>query len=187
MVNNALKRQAIFLDRDGVIIRAIIQEGKPHPPSTIGEVEILPGVKEGLAILNRAGFLLIIVSNQPDVARGILQKSFVEQINNSLLNSLPIDDVWVCYHSDQDNCICRKPAPGLLLGAAKKWDIDLEMSYMIGDRWRDILAAKNAGCKSILINNSYTEKQIIADICANSLYDAAQIITEQGNDYESHR
>ncbi len=152
------KRRAVFLDRDGVLNRAIMWDGHPHPPATLDELEILPGVPEALGALKSAGFLLIGVTNQPDVARGTLQRRAVEDINAALNAALPLDGIRVCYHDDRDGCNCRKPLPGLLTGAADELDIDLPTSFMIGDRWKDIQAGHYAGCRSILIDWGYHEE-----------------------------
>ena len=152
------KYRAVFLDRDGVINKAIIKSGKPHPPNNIEELDIPKDIQKALFALKKAGFLLIVVTNQPDVARGIQQKEVVETINTTLLSTLPIDDIFVCYHDDSDGCTCRKPMPGLLYHAADKYQIDLASSFMIGDRWKDIEAGRRAGCVTILIDHHYAEE-----------------------------
>ena len=152
-----MKRKAVFLDRDGVINEAIIRNGRPYPPSSLAELKIVNGAKEVLSALHQDGFLLILVTNQPDVARGITDKKVVEEIHAFLLGQLPIDDIFVCYHDDKDKCNCRKPLPGLILQAVTKYNIDLNSSYMIGDRWRDVEAGKSAGCKTIWLNANYDE------------------------------
>jgi D-glycero-D-manno-heptose 1,7-bisphosphate phosphatase len=171
--------KAIFLDRDGVINQAIVKDGKPYPPSSLAELKIIDGVKEALDILHHAGFLLILVTNQPDVARGTCDKSTVEAINNALLCQLPLDDVFVCYHDDKDRCDCRKPMPGLILQAVAKYGIKLADSFMVGDRFRDIDAGKNAGCKTIWINAGYDEPKtkIKPDFEVRSLKEAAVLIS----------
>ena len=152
------QRRAVFLDRDGVLNAAIISEGKPYPPKSIKELIILPDVPEALIRLKKAGYLLVAVTNQPDVARGIATKAEVNKINHRLRTYLLLDDFRVCFHDDKDKCFCRKPLPGLLLDAARKYDICLKNSFMIGDRWRDIEAGHRATCKTIWINNNYDEK-----------------------------
>ena len=145
-------QQAVFLDRDGVINRAVIREGKPYPPDSLNELEIPPENKPALDALNQVGFLLIGITNQPDVARGKQRKEVVEEINHYIKSILPITEIYVCYHDKPDHCNCRKPLPGLLLKAAKIHHIDLNQSIMIGDRWKDIEAGQNAGCKTIFID-----------------------------------
>ncbi len=152
-----MKNCAVFLDRDGVLNAAIIKNGKPYSPASIAELTIPPDVPAALKKLKSAGFYLIGATNQPDVARGKMQKSTVEEINNMLLKQLPLDDLFVCYHDDQDDCDCRKPKSGLLLQAAEKYQLSLTDSFMVGDRWRDIEAGQAAGCQTIWIDNHYTE------------------------------
>ena len=173
-------RRAVFLDRDGVINQAIVINGKPHPPANLQALEILPGVASALQSLSAAGFLLIVITNQPDVARGITPKAQVETINQYLATTLPIDEFRTCFHDDNDNCLCRKPMPGGLLAAAKTHHIDLNNSFMIGDRWRDIEAGERAGCRTIFINYDYDEKQPLSmNYTVKTLTEAAQIILKQ--------
>jgi D-glycero-D-manno-heptose 1,7-bisphosphate phosphatase len=150
--------RAVFLDRDGVLNRAVIRGGKPYPPASLGELEIPPDVPGALAALKERGFLLLVVTNQPDVARGSQQRAVVERMHEALRAALPIDDFFVCYHDDKDICDCRKPKPGLLLQAARKYGLELRSSYLIGDRWRDIDAGQAAGCSTIWIDRGYTER-----------------------------
>jgi D-sedoheptulose 7-phosphate isomerase len=152
------KRRAVFLDRDGVINRAFVRGGKPFPPATLQELEILPGVPEALHELKQHGYELLVVTNQPDVARGTQSQQTIDAMHQALRARLPLDDILVCYHTDQDKCDCRKPLPGMLLEAARKHNIDLAASFMVGDRWRDIEAGYNAGCKTILIDYGYSER-----------------------------
>jgi D-glycero-D-manno-heptose 1,7-bisphosphate phosphatase len=152
-------QRAVFLDRDGVINRAVVRDGKPYPPVNLTTLEILPGVLEAMHALREAGWLLIVVTNQPDVARGTTPRADVEAINQHLLECLPIDEFRSCYHDSSDGCSCRKPLPGALLAAAAVHDIDLSASYMVGDRWRDTAAGERAGCKTIFIDYGYAEKQ----------------------------
>lgn len=176
----ALMARAVFLDRDGVINRALVRDGKPYPPRNIGELEILPGVAEALQRLHNAGFKLIVVTNQPDVARGTQTRAVVEKINAALQSRLPIDEFRVCHHDDADQCACRKPKAGALLQSAEKFGIDLKASFMIGDRWRDIEAGQNAGCKTILIDYHYVEtKHIEPDYRVRDLTEAANWILKQ--------
>jgi D-glycero-D-manno-heptose 1,7-bisphosphate phosphatase len=151
-------RRAAFLDRDGVINRCVVRRGRPRPPASLAEVEILPGVGEALLALKAQGFLTLVVTNQPDVARGATPRQLVEQINAHLGRRLALDHFFVCYHDDADQCACRKPRPGLLLRAADGLEIDLAGSYMIGDRWRDVEAGANAGCRTILIDYGHAER-----------------------------
>ena len=173
-------RRAVFLDRDGVLNRAIVREGKPYPPANVSEMQILPGVEEALAALRAAGFLLIVVTNQPDVARGATTREAVEQINAALGAALPIDEFRTCFHDSGFGCECRKPKPGALLAAAALHDIDLRESYMVGDRWRDAEAGQRAGCKTIFIDYGYQEKQPEhVDYHVKSLLEATQFMVRK--------
>jgi len=170
-----LKRHAVFLDRDGVLNRTYLHsDGKTHPPASPEELEVLPGVPEACVTLRRAGYLMIVVTNQPDVARGIQRQEVVEAIHAELLRHLPLDEVRVCYHDNRDNCSCRKPKPGLLLSASLAWGIDLSQSFMVGDRWIDIEAGLSAGCKTILIGTMAPDAdRSKPDLQAASLLEAA--------------
>lgn len=153
------QRRAVFLDRDGVINRPIIHHGKPYPPTRLKELEVLPGVREALARLRDAGFRLVVVTNQPDVARGTQRREVVDAIHAWLAAALPIDEFRVCAHDEDDECACRKPKPGLLEAAAEERDINLTASFMIGDRWRDVEAGRRAGCTTIFIDQGYDEQR----------------------------
>jgi D-glycero-D-manno-heptose 1,7-bisphosphate phosphatase len=151
------QRRAVFLDRDGVLLRANVREGFPYPPNGFNEFEILTGVPEALAELRGAGFVLIVVTNQPDVATGKQRREVVEAMHDMLRRELPLDDIEVCFHTDSDNCICRKPKPGMMLAAGARWSIDLKGSYVVGDRWRDVDSGHASGCTPIFIERNYRE------------------------------
>jgi D-glycero-D-manno-heptose 1,7-bisphosphate phosphatase len=152
-------RRAVFLDRDGVLNRALVRDGKPYPPSSLAELEILPGAAEACAKLKQAGFLLVVATNQPDVARGKMSREVVESLHAHLSRALPLDRIEVCYHAGHgaSDCDCRKPRPGMLLRAARELNIDLQRSFMVGDRWRDIDCGHAAGCTTILVDYAYNE------------------------------
>lgn len=149
--------RAVFLDRDGVITRAHVRDGKPYAPLSRADVDLVPGVADALDRLHEAGLLLIVVTNQPDVARGRASRAAVEAIHAGLRAELPLDDIHVCYHDDADECACRKPAPGMLYAAAVAHEIALARSYLVGDRWRDIAAGQRAGCTTILVDSGHEE------------------------------
>ena len=172
-----MSRKAVFLDRDGVINRAFVREGKPYPPAGIAELEILPGVAEALQRLSAAGYYLAVVTNQPDVSRGKATRASIEAIHDILRERLPVDEVRVCYHDDRDECPCRKPAPGMILDAAREAGIDLPSSYMVGDRWRDVEAGRRAGCVTVFVDHGYTETEPVSpDLRVSSLAEAADRI-----------
>jgi D-glycero-D-manno-heptose 1,7-bisphosphate phosphatase len=172
-----LAKRAIFLDRDGVLNRALVLNGKPYPPGSLDNLVILPGVTAALNKLKEAGFLLIVVTNQPDVSRGKVTKESIEAINTFLCETLPIDDFRTCYHDDSDCCNCRKPKPGALIDASRLHGIDLKSSFMVGDRWRDIEAGHAAGCKTIFLDYGYSERRPLTPYyCVNTLEQAIPYI-----------
>jgi len=154
--------RAVFLDRDGVINRALEKQSKPYPPTSLAAFEILPEVPEACAKLKAAGFLLVVATNQPDVGRGTLKQAVVEKIHAHMTAQLPIDRVEVCYHAGQglSKCDCRKPKPGMLLHAARELGIDLAQSWMVGDRWRDIDCGRRAGARTVFIDFGYAEELV---------------------------
>lgn len=169
--------RAVFLDRDGVINRAQVRDGKPYPPATLAELDILPDVPAALAALKRAGFLLIVVTNQPDVARGTQRRETVDAMHARLTAALPIDAFRVCDHDDGDGCACRKPKPGMLLDAARDYGIAPERSFLVGDRWRDVEAGRRAGCSTVFVDRGYDEpRPEHPDATVGSLQEAADWI-----------
>lgn len=152
-------RRAVFLDRDGVINRAVVRGGLPYPPGRTEDLEILPGVPEALSRLHDAGFRLVVVTNQPDVVRGTQRREVIDAMHASLAAALPLDDIRVCYHDDPDDCACRKPKPGMLEDAARDAGVDLTRSFMVGDRWRDVDAGRRAGCTTIFVDHNYAERR----------------------------
>lgn len=161
MGEHEVKRRAVFLDRDGVLNSPVVRDGLPFPPASIEEFELYPGTAEGCAQLKAAGFVLIVVSNQPDVGRGTQSREAVEAMHARLRAAVPaLDAVEVCYHggsSHGDACDCRKPKPGMLFRAAAERGIDLKRSFLIGDRWRDVDCAHAAGCRAVFIDHGYRE------------------------------
>jgi D-glycero-D-manno-heptose 1,7-bisphosphate phosphatase len=151
-ITSTVAARVVFLDRDGVLNRAIYRDRVPHPPDTLEALEILPGVPDSLARLRDAGFRLVVVTNQPDVARGKQRREVVEAMHARLLSILPLDEIRVCYHDDADGCACRKPGPALLTQGGP---VDFARSVMVGDRWRDVEAGRAAGCATVLIDTGY--------------------------------
>jgi D-glycero-D-manno-heptose 1,7-bisphosphate phosphatase len=152
-------RRAVFLDRDGVLNAPVIREGKPFPPDSLAALRILPSVKESLSRLRAAGYLTIVVTNQPDVATGKQRIEVVEAMHDRLRRELPLDGVAVCYHTDEQKCDCRKPKAGMLLRAANDHDIDLPRSFLVGDRWRDVAAGQAVGCSCFFVDHGYDERR----------------------------
>jgi len=175
-------RQAVFLDRDGVINKAFFIDGTPVPPKDLSEVEVLAGVKEAIELLIKYNFEIVVVTNQPDVARGVTSRDSVEAINAFLGKELGIQHFSICIHEDSNGCDCRKPKPGLILSAAKEFDIDLTKSFMVGDRWRDVSAGQAAGCKCFFIDYGYEEKSPVLPFTkVSSLMEATLLILENSN------
>jgi D-glycero-D-manno-heptose 1,7-bisphosphate phosphatase len=173
----AVPTKAVFLDRDGVLNEALIRDGKPFSPMTIAEVIVPPDVPGALCRLRQNGFHLVMVTNQPNIARGSQSRQSVHLINQYLLQTLQLQAAEICEHDDGDNCDCRKPKPGMLLRAANRDHIALTESFMIGDRWRDIEAGRRAGCRTILIGNGYGEElKSTPDAFVATLGDAAECI-----------
>jgi D-glycero-D-manno-heptose 1,7-bisphosphate phosphatase len=177
-----MTRPAVFLDRDGVINRAFMRDGMPFPPQSLQELEILPGVSDALVALKAHGYSIVVVTNQPDVARGTSSKEAIEGIHGRLKDELAIDAILTCFHDDSADCECRKPKPGLLLQAARNLGIDLSASFMVGDRWRDMEAGKRAGCRTFFVDRSYLERQPVAyEFRVGSLIEASAMILGQAN------
>jgi len=180
---HTIKQRAVFLDRDGVINCAVVRDGKPYPPYSKDELQIPSDVPEALARLQTEGFRLMVVTNQPDVARGIQTRAGVEGIHQAILDfGLPIDSFRVCYHDDCDDCDCRKPKPGMLIDVAREQGLVLGDCFMVGDRWRDIAAGRQAGCKTILIDYDYDEIEFCEPhVRVHSLSEAVDWILTQSS------
>lgn len=172
-----LTRRAVFLDRDGTLNRAVVRDGRPFPPASLAELEMLPGVEQALEDLRGAGFMNIVITNQPDVVTGKLPLEAVEAIHAWMLEHLAIDEIRACYETEDQATGRYKPAPGMLLEAARAHGIDLARSHMIGDRWRDVGAGKAAGCFTYYLRNDYEERKPEGpDETVGSLVEAARII-----------
>jgi len=167
-----------FLDRDGVLNACSVDaDGVPHPPLHASEIVILDGVDSACARLREAGYLLVCVTNQPDVSRGVQTRERIEAINAMLVDTLKLDAIYVCYHDNKDNCDCRKPKPGMLLQAMHDFSIDPARSFMVGDRSGDILAGAAARVRTFLIDRAYSKReQCQPDFVVESLSEAADIV-----------
>ncbi len=170
-------RRAVFLDRDGVLNRAFVRDGKPFPPARPEEFELLPGVVDACRLLKAAGYLLVVATNQPDVGRGTQSRETVEEMHCRLREWLPLDDIRVCYDGGGEASGFLKPAPGMLLSAAAEWGIDLGRSFMVGDRWRDVDCGVAAGCATIFVEHGYCEDlRQKPDYRVENLMEAARLI-----------
>ena len=154
-----MKNKAIFIDRDGVINKVIMRNEEPSSPWKLEEFEIFPNVKECLETFKEMGFLNIVFTNQPDISRGFLKMEDLEKMHKIISETLPVDEIKFCPHDNKDNCSCRKPKPGLILEAVKKWSIDLKKSYVVGDGWKDIEAGETVGCRTFLLRREYNKNR----------------------------
>ena len=179
--------RAVFLDRDGVLNQALVSNGKPGAPRNLDEFVIPPDRLACLKELKRWGFALIVVTNQPDFARGRQPLVALEEMHRRLQAVLPVDDVLVCLHDQADNCQCRKPRPGLLMEAQRRHDLDLSRSFLIGDRWKDVDAGNAAGCKTVFIDYNYHERGPSTEpsVRVSSLRGAVNWIGAQGMNKEA--
>jgi D-glycero-D-manno-heptose 1,7-bisphosphate phosphatase len=166
--------RAVFLDRDGVIIRTDVRDGKPYAITSLDALDVLDGAEDAVRRLKQAGFATIVVTNQPDVAAGKVTRDVVEAINAELMEKLEIDEIKTCFDIAAP---CYKPKPGMLLEAARDHDITLDRSYLVGDRWRDVGAGKAAGCMTVFIDMGYAEQLSDApDVTVGSVAEAADFI-----------
>ncbi len=170
--------KAVFLDRDGIINKVLIKDGKPFSPRTMQEFEWEEGVRKAIKKLKDHGFLVIVVTNQPDIAREKMSHEALEAMTNKLYSTLHVDAVLICPHDDKDGCSCRKPNAGMLLEATKKWRIDCQRSFMIGDGWKDMGAGRAAGCTNIMLDRTYNQ-EVDCDYRIKSLAEAVDIIINQ--------
>jgi D-glycero-D-manno-heptose 1,7-bisphosphate phosphatase len=170
-----ITRRAVFLDRDGVINKVIFRDGRPASPRSLEEFVLNDGIRQTIRELRDYGFRIIVVSNQPDLARGEITKGVLDLMTQKMRWELPLDDVYICPHDDHHGCSCRKPKPGMLIQAAEKWKIDLESSFLIGDTRKDIEAGKATGCKTILLDAPYNQN-VQSDFRVKSLSESVDII-----------
>jgi len=152
-------RPAVFLDRDGVLNAAVPDaRGLPRPPASLADLFLLPGAAEACARLRAAGFALVGATNQPDLARGTARAAEVAAMNARVAEACSLDEIRTCPHDDAAGCACRKPRPGMLLGAARERGLDLAASWMVGDRWRDVEAGHAAGVRTVLVGPRWPER-----------------------------
>jgi D-glycero-D-manno-heptose 1,7-bisphosphate phosphatase len=170
-----MMNRAVFFDRDGVINKVILRDGKPYSPRKLEEFILNEGIGEAVDRLRGRGFKVFIVSNQPDVTRGEITQSLLDLMTQQIRREISVDEIYICPHDDQQGCLCRKPKPGMLFQAMWEWDINLKTSFLIGDTWKDMEAGRAAGCKTILLDAPYNQN-IRCDFRAKSLSEATDII-----------
>ncbi len=170
------ENKAIFFDRDGVLNRPIKRKNKPYSPLSLKKFIFLPNVKKTIDILSRK-YLIIVITNQPEVFRSKLSLKTLDKINIKIKKTLKVDDIFMCTHDDSEKCKCRKPKIGMLIKAKKKWNINLEKSYVVGDRWKDIEAGNKARCKTVFLDRDYDEqKPINYDYKIKTIYSLIKIV-----------
>jgi D-glycero-D-manno-heptose 1,7-bisphosphate phosphatase len=174
-------RQAVFLDRDGTINWNEVRGGRPYAPTRLEDFRYLPGVPEAIARFKADGYLVIVITNQPDLTTGKNLPKVIDAMHARLRDELAVDDVMVCPHTDDAGCACRKPKPGMLFAAAETWNIDLSRSIMVGDRWRDVDAGRAAGCATVHIDQGYDGEPTAkgADYVISSLTEAVGFICDK--------
>ena len=173
------KIKALFIDLDGVILKAIKKNGLPYSVKTFQAAVILPRVEESLQISHQNNFLNIVITNQPDISRGTYLLSEFESLKVNLLQELSLDGIYVCPHDDLDNCNCRKPKPGLIETATADFGINLSSSYVIGDRWKDIQCAQTLNIPGFWLDWGYAEKKPNSPFTkVGSLFEAIKIICD---------
>ena len=173
-------RRAVFLDRDGVLTRLVRRDGRAVSPRALAEFAVLPGTCAAVEALRRADLLAVVVTNQPDIARGALAPAELRRMHDRLVRAVPLDAIYTCTHDDADGCPCRKPKPGLLVRAAEELQVSLKNSWMVGDRGKDIEAGKAAGCSTLLVEAAGgSPAGIAADFVVSDLAAAVEVILQQ--------
>lgn len=176
-------KKAVFLDRDGVINDLVYRNNQPNSPICLGDMKILPRVKEAVDSLKNAGYLCIVVTNKPDIARGLLSYAELSKMHNFMTQATGLELIYFCPHDD-NQCDCRKPLTGMIEKAVRQYGIDLKRSFVVGDRWRDVEMGKKSGCRTVLVISKSTEqdnRKIDPDFITMDLWEAAQIIIRHGN------
>ena len=170
--------KAVFFDRDGILNKAIVRDRKPYSPRSVSELEINKTLLDPMLNLRTNGYLLFSITNQPDVARGLVSFELAHAINTQVIESFPLDDHWLCPHSDRDRCYFRKPNPGAIERFVGSYDINPEKSFFVGDRWKDIECGERAGCQTILVDYSYDESFCAPNIRCKSISELCEILRE---------
>ena len=174
--------KAVFLDRDGVINKTIIIDGKSYAPRLLKDFKIFPKVKSDVKKLKNNGFKVFVITNQPDIGNKLLKKKTLNEMHSLLKTKVSIDKIYYCPHTRSDRCKCRKPKPGMIIKASNESNIYLKESYMVGDRKIDIDAGLKAGCKTIFVNNNYYEKKPTKqEKTVKSLHAAVRYILKKNN------
>jgi D-glycero-D-manno-heptose 1,7-bisphosphate phosphatase len=170
-------KRAIFIERDGILNELSTETKKPIPPRTLEEFRVKSEAGPALYELKAAGFILIATTNQPGLSCGYQSRRELDRIHDVLRRRLPLDDLMVCPHDESDYCPCRTPRPGLLIEAAFKWQVNLEYSFVVSNKWQDAEAARFVGCTSLLVNSPWVGK-VHPDYLISGLKDVVGKILE---------
>lgn len=178
VIKTAQSNRAVFLDRDGVLVVPEIRDGRSFAPRSLGTFRLYPDAAASLARLKAAGYLLVAVTNQPDIGNGIVSVDVVNEMHRLMALALPIDRIEMCPHSQSQACDCRKPKPGMLMSAARECGIDLASSVMVGDRCSDVEAGRAAGCRTVFIDLDHVSepKPASPDFTVRCIAEAADVI-----------
>lgn len=175
-----MSKEAVFFDRDGTLNRSNFDGNKSHAPTTFADFEIFPEAIYVISRLKELGFQIIVITNQPTIATGVLPLSELEKMNKLLLDTLKVNAIHYCPHTDHVLCNCRKPEPGMLFAARDEHDLDLSKSFMVGDTWKDVIAGQKAGCKTILLRRQWSEEdKCNPDFVIDKLSQALDIISQR--------
>ena len=175
-----MTRSAIFLDRDGTLNELVYRNKQLLGPRMADQFRLFPDVEEVDRRLRKLDYLVFVVTNQPDIARGFLDPVELEKMTRTLMEAIRVDEVLICPHDDRDNCKCRKPKPGMLIDLADRWNVDLKLSYMVGDLWKDVVAGQTAGCFTIQIGRPKW-RQPYPNVAVETLMDAIKMIESNSN------
>ncbi len=145
----------VFIERDGVLNKVRLERYHQVTPLTAIEFEVNLEITALLKKLKAAGLVLIATTNQSGLSHGQLSRRELDRMHETLRRTLPLDDIFVCPHAEEDRCPCRKPKPGLLIEAKFKWHLDLDRSFVISDKWQDAEAARAAGCTSLILRSPW--------------------------------
>jgi D-glycero-D-manno-heptose 1,7-bisphosphate phosphatase len=171
--------KVVFLDRDGVLVIPEFRDGRSYAPTRLEDYRFYPEAPHALFRLKAAGYKLVVVTNQPDVGKGLIPQVVADEMHERLRKIFPVDLIKACFHTQTANCTCRKPKPGMLLDAARELGLDLEKSYMVGDRVSDVEAGEAAGCRTVFIDLGYDEqKPVSPTFVVRSIAEAATCILD---------
>jgi D-glycero-D-manno-heptose 1,7-bisphosphate phosphatase len=145
----------VFIERDGVLNKVRVEGQRQVTPLTAIEFEVNPEAVSLVKKLRAAGLVVIATSNQPGLSHGHLSRRELDRMHESLQRAMPLNDILICPHAEADRCPCRKPKPGLLIEGKFKWQLDLERSFVISDKWQDAEAARAAGCTSLILRSPW--------------------------------